>query len=184
MSVGGKGREIPDLVCVKETSVSKPSDDASKIEEVVKTRGEQFSWEESVRRLITGQAATLAAGPFLRRTPHARNKPPVMNCTGGPLRPKRAVCSLTGGAVRALWTLARTGQRGGTAEKNRLMIKTMNTAICKNETPRDRVLYQQRACRRGKSSARAQAANVDGLPQCGAPRRHIERAAETKPCAS
>jgi hypothetical protein len=48
VSVGGKVRGIPVLVGVKETSESKPSDDASLGSSVVKTRGEWNFWEKPV----------------------------------------------------------------------------------------------------------------------------------------
>jgi hypothetical protein len=41
-----------------ETSVSKPSDDASINQSVVKTRGAEIFWDKPAGHLITGQAAT------------------------------------------------------------------------------------------------------------------------------
>jgi hypothetical protein len=50
------------LVGVKETSESKPFDDASLGSDVVKTRGEWNLWEKPAGVLITGQAATGVKG--------------------------------------------------------------------------------------------------------------------------
>jgi hypothetical protein len=62
VSVGGKAQGIPVLVGVKETSESKPFDDASLGSDVVKTRGEWYLWEKPAGDLITGQAATGVKG--------------------------------------------------------------------------------------------------------------------------
>ena len=48
VSVGAKVRGIPVLVGVRETSASKPSDDASLGSSVVETRGEWNFWEKPV----------------------------------------------------------------------------------------------------------------------------------------
>jgi hypothetical protein len=58
VSVGGKVQEIPAPVSVREMSESKPTDDSSIIQNVVKTRGTRYRWEKSAGYLITGQAAT------------------------------------------------------------------------------------------------------------------------------
>jgi hypothetical protein len=62
VSVGGKVQEILVLVCVRETSESKPSDDASLGSDVVKTRGDWILWEKPAGVLITRQAATGVKG--------------------------------------------------------------------------------------------------------------------------
>jgi hypothetical protein len=54
----GKRRGNPRHVWLGETSVSKPSDDASINQPVVKTRGAEIFWDKPAGHLITGQAAT------------------------------------------------------------------------------------------------------------------------------
>ena len=54
VSVGGKVQGILAQVCVRETSESKPSDDASLDQGVVKTKGEWNLWEEPAGDLSTG----------------------------------------------------------------------------------------------------------------------------------
>ena len=54
VSIGGKVQGILAQVCVRETSESKPSDDASLGSSVVKTKGEWNLWEEPTGDLSTG----------------------------------------------------------------------------------------------------------------------------------
>ena len=54
VSVGGKVQVIPVLVGVREMSESKPTDDASIIQNVVKTSGTRYCWDKPAGHLITG----------------------------------------------------------------------------------------------------------------------------------
>jgi hypothetical protein len=54
VSVGDKAQETPAPVSGREMSESKPTDDASIIQNVVKTSGTRYRWEEPAGYLITG----------------------------------------------------------------------------------------------------------------------------------
>jgi hypothetical protein len=53
VSVGGKVRVIPVLEGAREMSESKPTDDAPRIHNVVKTSGTRYRWEKPAGHLIT-----------------------------------------------------------------------------------------------------------------------------------